>query len=180
MERVDPSGTNSSDDVECFFHRLPKTQMHLSCMKVEKNLKYRKGQTVERVGTFPTLPLFRNQKMFTGICMFFPAKLLPYRKKQGKAQNQWDFITILNMYTERLTYFSSISRQSWCVASVLVDGAHLQRFCQVTDCSECCFAVCTVTVTKPSPKTSSPKSLPFKKKITVENNIWTVGIIQIV
>lgn len=62
--------------------------------------------------------------MFTGICMFFSAKLLPYRKKQRKAQNYRVFIAILNMYTERLTYFSSIFRQSCCVAIVLVYGTH--------------------------------------------------------
>lgn len=62
--------------------------------------------------------------MFTGICMFFSAKLLPYREMRGKAQNGRGFITVLSMYTERLTYFSSISRQCHCVATVLVYDMH--------------------------------------------------------
>lgn len=119
--------------------------------------------------------------MFTGVSVFFSAKLLPYRNKQGKAQNYRVFITILNMYTERLTYFSSIIRLSCCVAIVLVYGTLLKQFCWVPDYSEQGFTVCKIKLPKnPSHINSSPKPLPFKKQITAENKVQTVGKTQIV
>lgn len=38
---------------------------------------------------------------------------------QGKAQNGRGFITVLNIYTERQTFFSTLSRHC-CVATLLV------------------------------------------------------------
>lgn len=46
---------------------------------------------------------------------------------QGKAQNGRGFITVLSIYTERLTFFSSISRQCCCVATLLVYGMHFLK-----------------------------------------------------
>lgn len=36
--------------------------------------------------------------------MFFSAKLLPYRQKQGRAEDGRGFIAIHNLYVERLTF----------------------------------------------------------------------------